>query len=58
MCKSEQKLHPFSLGVVESLVKRKDLLEGEANIEGVNVKDNELLLSCPFGVHFALWPNF
>jgi len=28
---------------VESLIKRKDLPEWEVNIEGSNVKDNELL---------------
>jgi len=33
----------FPSGVVESLIKRKDLPEWEANIEGSNVKDNELL---------------
>ncbi len=48
-------MHPFPSGVVESLIKRKDLPEWEVNIEGYNVKDNELLLSCPFGVHFTLW---
>ena len=37
------------------MIKRKDLLDGEADIEGANVKNNELLLSCPFGVHFTLW---
>jgi len=41
-------LHPLPAGVVESLIKRKDLLEWEANIEESNVKGNELLLSCPF----------
>jgi len=50
-----KQLHPSISGVVESLIKRKDLLEWEANIEGSNVKDDELLLSCPFGVHFTLW---
>ena len=50
-----KQLHPFISGVVESSIKRKDLLEWEANIDGFNVKDNELLLICPFGVHFTLW---
>ncbi len=50
-----KQLHPFASGVVGSLIKRKDLLEWEANIEESNVKDNELLLSCPFGFHFTLW---
>ena len=45
----------FPSEVVESLIKRKDLPDWETNIEGANVKDNELLLSCPFGVHFTLW---
>jgi len=36
-------LHPFPSGVVESLIKRKDLSEWEANIEGFNLKDNDKL---------------
>jgi len=35
-----KQLHPFPSGVVESLIKRKDLPEWEANIEGANEKDN------------------
>ena len=35
-------MHPLPAGVVESLIKRKDLLEWEANIEESNVKGNEL----------------
>jgi len=50
-----KQLHPFASGMVESLIKRKDPPEWEANIEGSNVKDNELLLSRSFGVHFRLW---
>jgi len=38
-----KQLHPFPFGVVESLIKRQDLPEWEANIEGAKVKENELL---------------
>ena len=50
-------MHPYlALRVAEILMKRKGLLlDWEANGEGLNVKDNELLSSCPFGVHFKLW---
>ena len=41
-----KQLHPFPSEVVESLIIRKGLLKCEANIDGSNVKDNELLLSC------------
>ena len=52
-----KQLHPFPLGLVESWIKRKDLPEWEAGIEGSNVNDNELPQSCLFGVHFTLWLN-
>ena len=50
-----KQLHPFPSGVVGSLIKTKDLPKREANIAGSNVKDDELLQSCPFGVYFMLW---
>ena len=49
-----KQLHHFPSEVAESLIKRKDLPEWEANIEWSNVKDNEQLQSCPFVVRFTL----
>jgi len=57
MSYQRKQLHPFPPGVVESLMKRKDLPEWQANIEGINMKGNELVLSCPFGGHFTRWLN-
>ena len=42
----------------KKLDKKKRPPRVEANIEGSNVKDNELPLSRLFGVHFTLWQKF
>ena len=52
-----KQLHP-SLWSSLKLDKKKRPPRVEANIEGSNVKDNELPLSRLFGVHFTLWQKF